>query len=131
MRRSPTLLWSCIALQLVAVLLTVASPVLCVGDDGHIAVERSHAVACVSDWVRHHGDAPPRADLASHDCEDIPLGQVGVARESTRFDDMHASAIVLAYSTDGGVEATGTVWMRATSMGAGAHALRASVVLLI
>jgi hypothetical protein len=75
-----------VAVWLVLSLQTVAVPafgsVLCIADDGHMAIEADHGAArCEAEYVRHHPDDSPRAlDADAHGCRDIPIVQVPVRK---------------------------------------------------
>ncbi len=76
-RRGRAIGWLVVAIQL---LISVEAPVglnLCIAEDGHTAIEFSHAQqpSCNRDSERHHpGEQVSDAhDVARHPCNDVPL----------------------------------------------------------
>ena len=89
--------WLGLLVQVVASL-SVAAPVLCVADDGHVVLEAPHLGTCETDARRHHAERRCRLDeeSAEHGCTDSVLSQPG--RAEPRFsasDGTHAVSVPL------------------------------------
>ena len=75
----------CVLLQLGVATSFAQGLVLCVADDGHVAVELSHVAArCVADYRRHHPEplSDMGSDLDSHACTDTVLGSAPAWRHA-------------------------------------------------
>ncbi len=86
--------WFAAGVQLFASIGFASDIVLCVADDGHIALETPHAAGpCLTDYNRHH----PRAshlevlDLEHHGCTDTLLSQPPAVRDRGA-SSVHATA---------------------------------------
>lgn len=93
------LTWLCLLLQ-VGVLLG-AGRAICVGVDGHMALELSHVGPCHTEAARHHdpGEATAEAACPQHDCTDLALAEPARGTSArTSGDDLFSSVAVTAVS---------------------------------
>ena len=84
-RHSNILIALVCVLQLGGALGTGRGLVLCIAEDGHVALELSHAAArCVADYRRHHPEplSDIGSDLDSHACTDTVLGSAPAWRDA-------------------------------------------------
>lgn len=104
LNRSMRLRNSNILATLVCVLLQVGGAtvahglVLCVADDGHVAVELSHvATRCAADYRRHHPEplSEMGSDLDPHACTDTVLGSTPAWRHADLASSMASRPIAV------------------------------------
>lgn len=92
--------WAGIIGALVLQLLTSASSVsgfvLCMADDGHIALEAAHGDSeCLGDYLRHHPADATSRDLEQHGCTDSTLTlPITATATSLRADVGHADRLL-------------------------------------
>jgi hypothetical protein len=68
--------WIAIAVHATTGLVYPAGVVLCVADDGHVAVETVHETArCTADFERHHPETAATDDPHAHPCTDTFISQ--------------------------------------------------------
>ena len=93
------LVWLCLSLQLVASTSSAAGLLLCVEDDGSVAIEtRLTQLGCCGEFSRRHDAAHSEAALVKEDaCMDTPLSVPAALREaSSRASDGASPALVAA-----------------------------------
>lgn len=68
--------WLCMLMQLSGTAFAVGREI-CVGADGHLAVEVAHVGECETESRRHHDDTRTHADAgcAQHPCTDVALSE--------------------------------------------------------
>jgi hypothetical protein len=125
------LVWLALVLQVVSGAWAL-DRMLCVGSDGHVALELVHAGACSVEARRHH---EPDHELASacsgHDCTDIVLSAPSTRPESVAHVDGTRATVVSTLPPDASartrrasIPATPVPWDAS-------HHARQSIVLLI
>jgi hypothetical protein len=129
-RALPTIAWLALVLQVVGGAWSL-DRMLCVGSDGHVALELAHPGACSVEARRHHHELEHEiaAGCDDHGCTDIMLSTASARPESGQQLAVTPVAIVRTLPPIAPV--TRRSWLQAVPVSDTSHHARQSIVLLI